>query len=214
MIKVVLFDLDNTLIDRQKVFREMLLDQLGQYHPNMNYEELLGVVEQVMAWDNFGNVDRLDVFKKYVDYYHLSVDADTINNYWKEHSGDIVYVFDDAEHVVHELQKKYRLGLLSNGSVESQRRKINRLPFKDVFEYSLVSGELGIHKPDKRIFLKVCEDMGVQPEECVYVGDNPRCDIEGAIGAKMKPIWITKEKYHENKEVICISNLTELLSIL
>ena len=39
-IKVILFDMDNTLIDRQRIFREMLTERIGGYHSNVSAEEL------------------------------------------------------------------------------------------------------------------------------------------------------------------------------
>lgn len=213
MIKVILFDLDNTLIDRQHIFKEMLMNKLSEYHHNLSKEKLETIVDEIITWDNNGNQQRVITFQQYIDKYHVNTTAKELDDYWTNHSGEKIYVFDDAIETLLYLKSKYRLGLVSNGNAVSQRRKISKLPFKDIFDYSIVSGEIGIHKPDKGIFDKVCKDMNVLPEECVFIGDNFRCDIEGAYFAGMKPIWINK---NNDVSSICITikELQELKGIL
>ena len=211
--KVVLFDLDNTLIDRQRIFKEMLMRKIGEYHTSISKEELEKIVDEIIVWDNNGNQHRLVTFQQYIDKYNVDVTAEELNAYWNDHSGEIIYVFEDALDTLQYLKSKYKLGIVSNGNTVSQRRKINQLPFLEMFDYTLVSGEIGIHKPNVGIFNKVCEEMMVLPQECVFVGDNYRCDIEGSYYAGMKPVWICKEKV--NSEICtCICNLSELKQLL
>lgn len=212
-IKVVLFDLDNTLIDRQRIFKEMLMRKIGEYHVDLSKEELEKIVDEIIVWDNNGNQHRLVTFQQYIDKYKVNVTAEELNAYWNDHSGEVVYVFDDTLDTLHYLKDKYRLGIVSNGNAVSQRRKLNQLSFLDMFDFTLVSGEIGIHKPDAGIFQKAALEMGVLCEECAFVGDNYRCDIEGAYFAGMKPIWIHKS---EENGKICenIQNLSELKELL
>lgn len=211
--KVVLFDLDNTLIDRQRIFKEMLMHKIGEYHVHNSKEEIEKIVDEIILWDNNGNQQRLVTFQQYIDKYKSCVTADELNAYWNNHSGEIIYVFEDALDTLLYLKTKYKLGIVSNGNTVSQRRKINQLPFLDLFDYTLVSGEIGIHKPDVGIFNKVCESMNVLPQECVFVGDNYRCDIEGSYHAGMKPVWVCKEKI-DSDICECICNLSELKQLL
>lgn len=212
-IKAVLFDLDNTLIDRQRIFKEMLIRKIGEYHKDINQIELEKIVDEIITWDNNGNQNRKVVFQQYIDKYKVDVTADELNAYWNDHSGEFVYIFDDAEDTLLYLKEKYKLGIVSNGNTISQRRKLNKLPFLDLFDYTIVSGEIGIHKPDVGIFNKVCEDMSVLPQECVFVGDNYRCDIEGSYNAGMKPVWIRKT--NETSNICdCVYELSELKQML
>ena len=211
--KVILFDLDNTLIDRQRIFKEMLMHKIGEYHKSVSKEELEQIVNEIILWDNNGNQQRIVTFQQYIDKYNIDVTAEELNAYWNDHSGEIIYVFEDALHTLQYLKTKYKLGIVSNGNAVSQRRKINQLPFLDLFDYVLVSGEIGIHKPDIGIFNKVCEEMKVFPQECVFVGDNYRCDIEGSYHAGMKSVWICKEK-HSSEICECICELSELKQLL
>lgn len=211
-VKVILFDLDNTLIDRQKAFEEMLRERLSIYHENK--DELEDVIKDIMIWDNHGNLDRLKVFEKYVEKYKIKESAYELNNYWKEHSGDIVYPFEDAIEVLDYLKRKYRLGIVSNGNAISQRRKMNKLSFLDIFEYTIVSGETDYNKPDIRLFNRVCEDLRVSASECVFIGDNYRCDIEGSYHAGMTPIWFVPNGSFETKLCKTIKSLSQLKELL
>ena len=211
--KVILFDLDNTLIDRQRIFKEMLMHKIEEFHTSISKEELEKIVDEIIVWDNYGNQHRLVVFQRYIDKYNVDVTAEELNAYWDDHSGEFVYVFEDALDTLQYLKSKYKLGIVSNGNTVSQRRKINQLPFLEMFDYTLVSGEIGIHKPNVGIFNKVCEEMKVLPQECVFVGDNYRCDIKGSYHAGMKPVWINKEKV-QSEICTCICNLSELKQLL
>ena len=211
--KVILFDLDNTLIDRQRIYKEMLMKKIGEYHCDLCYEQLETIVDEIIVWDNNGNQNRVVTFQQYIDKYNVNVTAEELNEYWNCHSGEVIYVFEDALDTLLYLKAKYKLGIVSNGNTVSQRRKIGKLPFLDLFDYTIVSGEIGIHKPDIGIFNKVCEDMNVLPQECVFVGDNYRCDIEGSYYAGMKPVWIRKTNDLSNI-CECICELSELKQML
>ena len=56
------------------------------------------------------------------------------------------------------------------------------------FTTLLVSGDVGVHKPDPRIFEIAAEKLGLKTEECVYVGDHPINDIQGALDSGMSAI--------------------------
>lgn len=56
----------------------------------------------------------------------------------------------------------------------------------------LISGELGVEKPDRRIFMKVCHHLGLEPGDVTHVGDSLRDDVEGARAAGFKALhWGT-----------------------
>ena len=71
-----------------------------------------------------------------------------------------------------------------------QWRKIKTLGLEPHFDAIVVSGELDIHKPDRRIFDYAAKLLGVSNRECVFVGDDPHSDIEGARGADMEAVWL------------------------
>ena len=78
---------------------------------------------------------------------------------------------------------------------------------QDYFKTILVSGELGIRKPDARIFQLACEGLQVQPKDCLMIGDNLSADIEGAKSIGMQTAWMGKE---QDEGVRAFSTLYEL----
>lgn len=211
MIQALIFDLDNTLIDRQRAFREMLNREFLLLFQD---ESLISkMVQDVMDWDNNGTVERIVVFQKWVEKYHVtSITAEELDRKWSNESGTVAFLFDDVRDTLTELKKKYKLALLTNGNASSQRRKIHTIQIDDLIDYSLVSGEFGVRKPDKKIFEYTCKALGLKCEECAYIGDNYNIDVLGSKNAGMLPIYVSRTgEIHE--DVQTIHEIKELLKI-
>jgi putative hydrolase of the HAD superfamily len=90
------------------------------------------------------------------------------------------------------LQKRYRIGLLSNFTHPPAARNImSELGLTPFFEVVLISGDLGYRKPHGSVFEELIDQLGVQRDEIAFVGDDPDADIAGAIRSGLKPIWTT-----------------------
>lgn len=101
-----------------------------------------------------------------------------------------VRLYDGVEELLSWLRPGRRLGMITNGSTEMQWEKIDQLGLRDRFDEILVAGDLGIYKPDARIFLRLAEGLGISPEETLFVGDSFESDVVGAAGAGMRTAWI------------------------
>ena len=82
-----------------------------------------------------------------------------------------------------------RLGLITNGSVRMQSRKLECLALRPLFDTILISEAEGVHKPDRRIFDRALERLNTDPARAVFVGDDPDVDVAGARAAGMHAIW-------------------------
>ena len=83
----------------------------------------------------------------------------------------------------------YRMGLLSNGFKEVQHRKLCSGGIASYFDTLVLSDDIGINKPDPRIFGYALERAGVSAAESVLIGDNPLTDVAGALGAGWSAVW-------------------------
>jgi HAD superfamily hydrolase (TIGR01549 family) len=83
------------------------------------------------------------------------------------------------------------VALVTNGPPDIQRLKLEQTGLADHFSAVVISGELGLGKPDPEVFLHAAGSLGVRPQEAVMVGDSWERDIEGALGAGLSAIWIS-----------------------
>lgn len=88
--------------------------------------------------------------------------------------------------------QKKRLGLVSNLWPFPVPHIFEVNGLGAYFEHLGFSFQLGARKPDPSIFLRVCEKLGVKPEECTMVGDSMTNDVRGALAVGMKAILINR----------------------
>ncbi|MHC4917856.1 MAG: HAD family hydrolase [Planctomycetota bacterium] len=106
-------------------------------------------------------------------------------------------------------------GIISNGDAKSQREKIAAVGLEGRFDPVLVSGDIGIHKPDARVFDEACRLAGVAPAECVYVGDRLEGDAVGARNAGMTGVWVDRDDEGGTPQgVHRIADLSELPALV
>lgn len=111
----------------------------------------------------------------------------------------------------------YPLGLVTNGESEQQRLKLTRMGLTPYFSSVVISGEIGVTKPDPAIFAVVLRGLGVAAEESVHVGDNWEADVVGARNAGIQGVWLNRRhelrgEAHSNVTVIhSLSSLPGLI---
>ena len=101
-----------------------------------------------------------------------------------------VLLYKGARELLCDLRHSYRLGLLTNGPSDMQWPKIEHLEIQSLFDVVLVSGDVGIHKPNRLIFEQFLSRLGVMAKEALYVGNSYRMDVVGAKGVGMLSAWI------------------------
>jgi HAD superfamily hydrolase (TIGR01549 family) len=103
--------------------------------------------------------------------------------YWRVYAANSP-PFRDAEPTLRKLKRSgYKIGLVSDsdGTPGMKRKRIRQVRFHNLFEAIVVSGEDTPRvKPGHESFQLIAKKLEVQPKSCIYVGDNPRTDIEGA----------------------------------
>ena len=216
-IKGILFDLDNTLIDRQAAADAKLRNMVDKYVPELKNDpmERENAVQLFITRDEYGSVSKKHVFGSFIKAYGLSEDLlPVMEEDWTYTFGDYTVPFEESRRVVEILRKKYKVGIVTNGYSVMQRRKLEICDFDDLFETIIVSEEFGAHKPDVSIFLEGARQLGLKPEEVAFVGDTFATDIIGAYRAGMKPIWIfSDDRRVSEADITRIYKIEELLDI-
>ena len=117
---------------------------------------------------------------------------------------------EDAVPVLDSLHGRYRLGLLTNGQVDLQQDKIDLAGIRDYFDVIVVSGEIGVGKPDPYIFEYTLRRLGSDTTGAVMVGNSLRSDIAGANGVGLKAVWIKRGSIGSASEAVPDATLTSL----
>ncbi len=95
------------------------------------------------------------------------------------------------------LRPQYRLGLLTNGPGEMQWPKIERLSLEPYFDEIIVAGDVGIYKPDPKVFQIVLSRLNEVPSRALYVGDSYQMDVVGAKRAGLLSVWLNNSENNE-----------------
>ncbi len=125
--------------------------------------------------------------------------------------------FPETIQVMEALSKKYPLGIISNGVPDLQYEKIRGSGIGPFFKHIIISGELGVGKPEGAIFIEAMKRFNVNKEECIMTGDSLKTDIAGAKNAGIASVWINRDNKAEDETIRpdrTISSLLEILDIL
>ena len=216
MVKAILFDLDGTLTDRKtslEPFRKGFYRRFKLVH--LPYESFRS---RFFELDEGGYADRQQVFQALGAEFAISVNVGQLVADYRKNAWINCVTFPGTIEVLKELRTRgYKLGIVTNGIVESQEAKILKSGLDGLVELILISEREQLKKPDPRIFACAAERLGVSVANCVFVGDNPEADIGGARSAGMKTIWFIGDlSWPDNLDIVpdhTLSTLAELLAI-
>ncbi|MBQ1900363.1 MAG: HAD family hydrolase [Erysipelotrichaceae bacterium] len=220
MIKAVIFDFDGTLSNRKKNAYDIFDYYFKPFFSKMNEMEYEAMLQDMMLYDCNGTIDvhtRLIAFnEKYGSYLPEDFEEKFIPYYYNNMYRFSVLKPETVEPLLALREKGYKLGLLSNGDSFSQHNKIDHVKVAPYFDEVMVSGDLGVHKPDKEIFDRMAERLGVNNEECLMVGDVFSTDILGAYNAGMPSAFVCTDpekqmKYYKGYR---IEDLRQILNVI
>lgn len=221
-MNAILFDLDNTLMDRDWTFREFAKQLVCERLSVKDQEEIDRIVAYMIESDADGYRPKEGFFRELIDTLPWSVKPD-INELKAYYDQNYMSHARVMEHAIEALQAcrslGLKLGIITNGFSHLQHGKIDCLELRGYFDAIVVSGDIGIKKPDERIYRVALDKLGVQAEETVIVGDHPRNDIWGASRVGIRGIWLRrKHEWFEDLEGgepwQTINELNELVPIL
>jgi putative hydrolase of the HAD superfamily len=101
--------------------------------------------------------------------------------------------YPDVKPCLDDLRADYRLGLVTNGPCDLQCAKLDGSGLRSYFGAVAISREVGVKKPDPRIFARALAQLGVAATYAAFVGDTPKTDIVGAHAAGMRVIWLNRD---------------------
>ncbi len=178
-VKCVIFDLDDTLYP-QIEFDMGCLESAAGYISELCGEspnEILSVITEIIS-DKGIEYRKIfdDLFEK-INFDGMRYIKEILNHYWS--AVPKISLFPNTGYILDYLKKKYFLGLITDGYVNIQKYKINALDISDYFDRIYFTDSYGVEnrKPSKYVFDIFLKETELLPEDCVYVGNDPRKDF-------------------------------------
>jgi putative hydrolase of the HAD superfamily len=218
MIRGIIFDLDQTLINRSATFKRFIDDQFDRFSQKMHPTTQISYWEGVSQFDNNGYTKKFELYSKVCEFLDINITPSELFDDFKDKYGLLLVLFDGISDELKSLKSNYSLGLISTGRSKAQRAKIGRSGLEPSFDVIKISEEVGIKKPDLRIFEHCVEALCLKAHECAYIGDHPQNDVIASMNLGMKGIWLRNSHFQapENCDGVinCLEELPELLNSL
>ncbi len=210
-IQHIFFDLDHTLWDFEanswtafeRMFRELNLEE----KLNTRFEAFHGtyVIHNKHYWRLYAQqqISQADLRWKrmhaaLLDHQH---DSETLAKDMSHHYLQILpegsKIFPDTHELLTYLKNKnYQIHILSNGFEQTQLQKLLFSNLSQYFDHVITSEKTGFVKPDANIFQYAFDLTGALKNQSIMIGDSPEADLQGALNAGIKSIFVNYDKIH------------------
>lgn len=209
-IKAITFDLDDTLYDNGPIIKQaeeqfilFLQKRLSIPITLTIFNEFKSecaladpdIVHDVVTWRMATILNLLQFYKlkfgeKYLRIAQQSMD---VFIYYRNK----VQIDLDVHKLLFDLNKKYRLAVISNGNLD-----INKVGLSPYFDFSLRAGVDGKSKPELDLFRKAQDIWKLPPDSILHVGDNFSTDVIGASLASWQTCWLCDDKYSFSQDAM------------
>ena len=192
MMAAVIFDLDCTLVDRMSSIQQYAIRFAEDFRHRLDPLSVEQITEVLINADGWGyrSAERHhDIVANLA--WKTPASPDEITTHWNRHFSSLAVAADGAIEVLETLQSLgIVLGLVTNGTVRSQEKKLDVLGLRPYFQAVIISEAVGVKKPHPAIFQHALAGVGVPPEQAWFVGDHPENDIVGSSRMGLRSIWL------------------------
>ena len=221
MIKAVVFDLDNTLLDFMKMKTISINAAVnGMIESGMSIQKNKSIDEIFEIYDTKG-YEHQEVFNEFIinktgsiNYKYL---AAAIVEYKKAKEISLG-LYPEVIPTLKKLQHmNLKLGIASDAPSREAWIRLYTLKIHNIFQDVVTFNDTGYHKPAKEPFIKISEKLNVNLNECMMVGDWPDRDIKGASQLGMKTAFA---RYGSTEDIVNsgadhdLDSLSELVDII
>ncbi|GAB2493694.1 HAD family hydrolase [Promicromonospora xylanilytica] len=208
MLKVVLFDLDDTLVDQEGASRTAVLGWLPELGLDLDDQDELVAAWGAIAEQAYGRYQRREItfaeqrrvrVREFLGADATDDEADELFSGYLTRYERAWTAFDDA---VPALRRVRDAGLvvavLTNGDSVHQRLKLDRTGLAEHLDVVVASDDLPAGKPDPRAYAATCEILGVAPGDVLMVGNDVEKDYQGPLDAGLAAVLLDRyDRYPE-----------------
>lgn len=196
---LILFDLDDTLVDHGSAVRLAVERMHAEWNVNGSvaaFVERWGEIHDrhyprfLSGELTYPDLRRLRL-REAVSYDLADAEADHMFELYMLAYEENWTLFPDVLDCLDGLVGQ-RLGLITNGPSGEQRRKLERLGIAERFDHVIISSECGYAKPDPEIYWRACEEARADRVGTPYIGDHLDIDVRGALSAGLRGIWLNR----------------------
>lgn len=215
-MRAVFLDVDDTLVDYDNAARASFRATLGEHADYDEFRSLDHYERYLNGLLTFGKM-REERMADYLTMIDHPGDPVELERQRYEGLAEHYLLFDDALPCVDALKERGLLvGLITNNESVHQRAKIAKVGLEGLFDAVVISGEIGVAKPDPEIFTQACALLDVVPADAMHVGDNRYADAEGAVGAGLRGVWLDRREEYDGEPVgfEVVTSLHEVTDLL
>ena len=202
MLKAIIFDIDNTLLDFMTMKSNAINAAVDGMLRNGLKADKTNAVEQIFNIYNAKGYEHQEVLNEFIistigkiDYRIL---ASGIVEYKKAKDNSLTLYPSVKETLITLAKLGLKLGILSDAPSREAWIRLYMLDIHKIFNEVVTFDDTGFHKPAKEPFIKICKELDVDYSECLMVGDWPERDIKGAKQFGMKTAFA---KYGSTQDI-------------
>ncbi|MDM5427926.1 HAD-IA family hydrolase [Bacillus mycoides] len=214
----MLFDLDDTLLDRDKAVDNLFLLVLEKRYEDVSDTVKNNMLQKFKEYDKreYGISDKTIVLESLFDEFapKYRLPRNYIQDFWNENFPKCFSIDQNTILFLNHIKRHFKVGIITNGSTQRQKAKIMNTGLNEYFDTIIISEEVGFSKPDKRIFELALNKLNVQSEDVLFVGDDLEKDIAGCQNANIKGIWFNPNVIKNNTDTKPYAEITSFDNLL
>lgn len=224
MIRLICFDIDDTLMDFHKGAKIAFMECMKQLKVVCSEENYL-LYERInqSLWKALecGQIEKEELkikrFKDFKEQSGLSFDEKRMSDLYIQKLSEQCFIFDGAMDVVKKCSTIAELAVTTNGIASIQRNRLKKSGLIDYFKYLFISEEMGCSKPQLPYYEEIFRQSGCLPHEIIVIGDSLSADMLGAMRSGCIRVWYNPKHLENNTEITIdyeIDDLNQILNIL
>ncbi|MFW5783649.1 MAG: YjjG family noncanonical pyrimidine nucleotidase [Spirochaetota bacterium] len=223
---VVLLDADDTLLDFYRAETYALESTLSAYGYDEPVETHLEAFRRIntIVWREYESGEstseqiRVKRFALLLAELNGTHDPNEVSEHYLDRLSESTFMVAGARELLESLCGRVPLGLVTNGIGKVQRSRLARTGVGDYFQTVVISEDVGVQKPDPRIFEMALDRIGsTSGDRVIMIGDGLHSDITGAIAAGIDSCWFNLRERPVDPDVdptYTITSLNEVYGIL